>query len=62
MPKTPQGQKRKADVIANDRVRSAPPINNAVRMSPAMACGPEHRLWDIGNIMTLIEEAENQKV
>jgi len=31
-------------------------INSAVRMSPAMACGLEQRLWDIGGIVKLIEE------
>jgi hypothetical protein len=34
-------------------------INSAVRMSPAMACGLEQRLWDIGDIVKLIEEWEN---
>jgi len=33
-------------------------INSAVRMSPAMACGLEQRLWDIGDIVKLIEEGE----
>ncbi len=33
-------------------------INSAVRMSPAMACGLEHRLWDIGDIVKLIEDWE----
>lgn len=33
-------------------------INSAVRMSPAMACGLEQRLWDIGDIVKLIEAAE----
>jgi hypothetical protein len=32
--------------------------NSAVRMSPAMACGLEQRLWDIGDIVKLIEEWE----
>jgi hypothetical protein len=27
-------------------------------MSPAMACGLEQRLWDIGDIVQLIEEWE----
>ena len=31
-------------------------INGAVRMSPAMACGLEQRLWDIGDIVKLTEE------
>jgi len=35
-------------------------INSAVRMSPAMACALEQRLWDIGDIVKLIEQAENQ--
>jgi hypothetical protein len=29
-------------------------------MSPAMACGLEQRLWDIGDIVKLIEEWEAQ--
>jgi len=33
-------------------------INSAVRMSPAMACGLEQRLWDIGDIVKLIAEWE----
>lgn len=33
-------------------------INSAVRMSPAMACGLEQRLWDIADIVNLIEQAE----
>jgi len=47
MPKGPQGRKRKADVIGN-----------AVRMFPALACGLKQRLWDIGDIVKLIEEWE----
>jgi hypothetical protein len=47
MPKGTSGQKRKADVIGN-----------AVRMSPAMACGLEQRLWDIGDIVKLVEKWE----
>jgi hypothetical protein len=31
-------------------------INSAVRMSPAMACGLKQRLWDVGDIVKLIEE------
>jgi hypothetical protein len=34
-------------------------INSAVRMSPAMACGLEQRLWDIGDIVKLIEDWES---
>lgn len=34
-------------------------MNSAVRMSPAMACGLEQRLWDIGDIVKLIEEWES---
>lgn len=30
-------------------------VNSAVRMSPAMACGLEQRLWEIGDIVKLIE-------
>jgi Ser/Thr protein kinase RdoA (MazF antagonist) len=33
-------------------------INSAVRMSPAMASGLSDRLWDIGDIVELIEEME----
>lgn len=33
-------------------------INSAVRMSPAMACGLEQRLWEVGDIAKLIEEWE----
>jgi hypothetical protein len=33
-------------------------INSAVRMSLAMAAGLELRLWDIGDIVNLIEEGE----
>jgi hypothetical protein len=35
-------------------------INSAVRMSPAIACGHEQRLWDIGDIVKLIEAWETQ--
>ena len=34
--------------------------NSAVRMSPAMACGLEQRLWDVGDIVKLIEDWETQ--
>ena len=33
-------------------------INSAVRMSPAMAARLETRLWDIGDIVKLVEESE----
>ena len=33
-------------------------INSAVRMSPAMAARLTDRLWDIGDIVNLIEEWE----
>jgi hypothetical protein len=33
-------------------------MNSAVRMPPAMAYGLEQRLWDIGDIVKLIEEWE----
>jgi hypothetical protein len=35
-------------------------INSAVRMSPAMAARLGERLWDIGDIVNLIEEWENK--
>ncbi len=54
MPKGPSGQKR-----IQPRCNFAR-INSAVRMSPAMACGLEQRLWDIGDIVKLIEEREAQ--
>ena len=39
-------------------------INSDIRMSPAMACGLEQRLWDIGDIVQLIEdwEAEGEAI
>jgi hypothetical protein len=30
-------------------------------MSPAMACGLEQRLWDIGDIVKLIEDWESME-
>lgn len=33
-------------------------INSSVRMSPAMAARVTDRLWDIGDIVKLIEECE----
>jgi hypothetical protein len=33
-------------------------INSAIRMPPAMACALERRLWDVGDIVKLIEEWE----
>jgi len=33
-------------------------LNSAVRMSPAMACGLEQRLWDVGDIVKLVEAWE----
>jgi hypothetical protein len=33
-------------------------INSAVRMSPAMACGLTQNLWDISDIVKLIEAWE----
>jgi IS1 family transposase len=35
-------------------------VNSAVRMSPAIACGLEQRLWDIADIVKLIEAYELQ--
>jgi hypothetical protein len=35
-------------------------INSGVRMSPAMAAHLTDRLWDIGDIVKLIEEWEAQ--
>jgi hypothetical protein len=36
--------------------------NQAVRMSPAMAAGLTERLWDIGDIVSLVEQWESQKL
>ena len=33
-------------------------INSAVRMSPAMAARLTERLWDVGDIVKLVEEWE----
>ena len=35
-------------------------INSAVRMSPGMAAHLADRLWDIGDIVKLIEEWESE--
>ena len=35
-------------------------INSSVRMSPAMAAHLTERLWDIGDIVKLIEDWETQ--
>ena len=37
-------------------------INSAVRMSPAMASRLTDRLWDIGDIVKLIEEWETRLI
>jgi hypothetical protein len=92
MPKGPQGQKRKGDVIGNavlvmkiatgeEPETGRNPhskklenhvhmvalyttwynfarINSAVRMSPAMAAGLTERLWDVSDIVKLIEDWE----
>lgn len=34
-------------------------VNSTVRMSPTMACGLEQRLWDIADIVNMIDQAEN---
>jgi hypothetical protein len=36
-------------------------INNAVCMSPAMACGLEQRLSDIGDLVRLVEVRERRQ-
>lgn len=36
-------------------------INAAVRMAPAMAAGISDRLWDVADIVRLVENLENQK-
>jgi hypothetical protein len=35
-------------------------INSAVKVSPAMAAGLSETLWDVGDIVKLIETMENQ--
>lgn len=35
-------------------------INSAVKVSPAMACGLSATLWDVGDIVKLVEAYENQ--
>jgi hypothetical protein len=35
-------------------------INSVVRMSPAMAARLTERLWDVGDIVKLVEEWENK--
>ena len=37
-------------------------VNSAVRMSPAMAARLTDRLWDVGDIVDLIEETENNRI
>ena len=37
-------------------------VDSAVRVSPAMACGLSDHLWDIGDIVKLIEEWESADV
>ena len=37
-------------------------VNSAVRMSPAMAARITDRLWDIGDIVKLIEEWEDEQL
>ena len=56
MPKGPQGRQAQSrqgfGIIAR--------INSSVRMSPAMAARVTDWLWDIGDIVKLIEEWEAQ--
>jgi hypothetical protein len=49
MPKGPEGQKRKADVIANRYNLAC--INSVIGMSPAMAARLTETLWDIGILL-----------
>jgi IS1 family transposase len=37
-------------------------VNSAVRMAPAMAAGISDRLWDVADIVKLVEAYENQPV
>jgi len=37
-------------------------INSAVKVSPAMACGLSDTLWDVGDIVRLIEAHETEPV
>jgi hypothetical protein len=50
MPKGPKGERRPADVIGN----------SAVRVAPAMAAGISDRLWDVADIVKLIEIHEGK--
>ncbi len=36
-------------------------INSAVRVAPAMAAGISDQLWDVADIVKLIETMENQE-
>jgi hypothetical protein len=36
-------------------------INSALRMAPAMAAGVSKTLWDIGDVVRLVEAAEAMK-
>ena len=36
-------------------------IHSTLRMTPAMAAGVTNRLWDVADLVTLLEASESQK-